>query len=89
MIELCLYTALLQNAFYQCMNVQIDSFHTVVMALSKIQTENKERAITNKRMVELWFLSVALLNNELYQCIKFRVDSFYSLEIMVRTNNRS
>ena len=47
-----LCTALLQNVFYQCMKVQVDSFCTCslkVMAQTKIQSENKQRAITKTK----------------------------------------
>ena len=66
-----LITALLNNVFYQGMKVQVDSFYNFeVMAQTKIQTENKRRAITQKNGVsELWFLCTVLLHNLFYQCV--------------------
>ena len=49
-----LCTALLHNVFYQCMKAQVDTFQNLkVMAQKKIQTENKQRAVTNEKVEEL------------------------------------
>ena len=51
MLELWfLCIALLQNVFHYVMKVQADRFHRLkVMAQTKIQAENRQRAITKKR----------------------------------------
>ena len=46
-----LCTALLHHMFYQCLKFQVDSFYNLeVMAHARIQSENKQRAITQKRL---------------------------------------
>jgi hypothetical protein len=57
------------------------------MAWTKIKYENKQRAITQKKInAEYQFLCTALLLNEIYHPMKFQVHSIDTLGEMAQTN---
>ena len=56
------------------------------MAQTNIQTENLQRAITQKiKIAELWFMCTAFPHNVFYQCMKYQVNNFYSFQVTAWT----
>ena len=79
-------TALLLIEIYLSMKFHVNALNSfTVMFRTKFKNENKQKAITPKACLELWFLCIALLLNKFYLAMKFQVNSLNNYWVMLRT----